>query len=102
MGPFHSRMYFQNIIEVDAETKEMLNMMNFQSILGLQMTTVGQKNRSKNSSFTEASTAPTWRNAVQEDVSEATLITRATLTDQLLFGRFPRPKSAFFGLKSGF
>ena len=29
----------QDIIEVDAETKEMLKMMDFQSIPGLQMTT---------------------------------------------------------------
>ena len=32
---------FQDIIEVDAETKEMLKMMDFQSIPGLQMTTAG-------------------------------------------------------------
>ena len=31
----------QDIIEVDAETKEMLKMMDFQSIPGLQMTTAG-------------------------------------------------------------
>ena len=30
---------FQDVIEVDAETKEMLKMMDFQSIPGLQMTT---------------------------------------------------------------
>ena len=35
----------QDIIEVDAETKEMLNMMDFQSIPGLQMTTAGQRNQ---------------------------------------------------------
>ena len=51
MGPFHSRMYFQNIIEVDAETKEMLKMMDFQSIPGLQMTTAGQRNQGKGSYF---------------------------------------------------
>ena len=32
----------QDIIEVDAETKEMLKMMDFQSIPGLQMTTSGK------------------------------------------------------------
>ena len=32
----------QDIIEVDAETKEMLKMMDFQSIPGLQMTTAGK------------------------------------------------------------
>merc|ERR1711955_139389 len=32
----------QDIIEVDAETKEMLKMMDFQSIPGLQMTTTGR------------------------------------------------------------
>jgi small subunit ribosomal protein S17e len=32
----------QDIIEVDAETKEMLKMMDFQSIPGLQMTTAGR------------------------------------------------------------
>ena len=35
---------FQDIIEVDAETKEMLKMMDFQSIPGLQMTTAGNSN----------------------------------------------------------
>ena len=35
---------FQDIIEVDAETKEMLKMMDFQSIPGLQMTTAGKLN----------------------------------------------------------
>ena len=35
---------FQDIIEVDAETKEMLKMMDFQSIPGLQMTTAGRNN----------------------------------------------------------
>ena len=34
----------QDIIEVDAETKEMLKMMDFQSIPGLQMTTAGRNN----------------------------------------------------------
>ena len=34
----------QDIIEVDAETKEMLKMMGFQSIPGLQMTTAGKQN----------------------------------------------------------
>ena len=34
-------IFFQDIIEVDAETKEMLKMMDFQSIPGLQMTTAG-------------------------------------------------------------
>ena len=33
----------QDIIEVDAETKEMLKMMDFQSIPGLQMTTAGKQ-----------------------------------------------------------
>merc|ERR1712089_4890 len=32
----------QDVIEVDAETKEMLKMMDFQSIPGLQMTTAGR------------------------------------------------------------
>ena len=32
-------VFFQDVIEVDAETKEMLKMMDFQSIPGLQMTT---------------------------------------------------------------
>merc|ERR1712007_16160 len=32
----------EDIIEVDAETKEMLKMMDFQSIPGLQMTTAGR------------------------------------------------------------
>ena len=36
----------QDIIEVDAETKEMLKMMDFQSIPGLQMTTAGGLNTS--------------------------------------------------------
>ena len=38
--------FFQDIIEVDAETKEMLKMMDFQSIPGLQMTTAGKLNTS--------------------------------------------------------
>jgi hypothetical protein len=33
---------FQDVIEVDAETKEMLKMMDFQSIPGLQMTTANR------------------------------------------------------------
>ena len=32
-------VFSQDVIEVDAETKEMLKMMDFQSIPGLQMTT---------------------------------------------------------------
>ena len=39
----------QDIIEVDAETKEMLKMMDFQSIPGLQMTTAGKQNWSASS-----------------------------------------------------
>ena len=40
---------FQDVIEVDAETKEMLKMMDFSNIPGLQMTTnarPGYNNRS--------------------------------------------------------
>ena len=36
---FLTTFCLQDIIEVDAETKEMLKMMEFQSIPGLQMTT---------------------------------------------------------------
>ena len=35
-------IFFQDVIEVDAETKEMLKMMDFQSIPGLQMTTANR------------------------------------------------------------
>merc|ERR1711934_1142064 len=38
----------QDIIEVDAETKEMLKMMDFQSIPGLQMTTAGRGGNNPN------------------------------------------------------
>ena len=36
-------VFSQDVIEVDAETKEMLKMMDFQSIPGLQMTTAGKQ-----------------------------------------------------------
>ena len=38
----------QDIIEVDAETKEMLKMMDFQSIPGLQMTTNSRPGYTRN------------------------------------------------------
>ena len=44
MQLYVNRILFQDIIEVDAETKEMLKMMDFQSIPGLQMTTAGKQN----------------------------------------------------------
>ena len=44
MQLYVNRILFQDIIEVDAETKEMLKMMDFQSIPGLQMTTAGTFN----------------------------------------------------------
>ena len=40
--------FFQDIIEVDAETKEMLKMMDFQSIPGLQMTTNNRPGYNRN------------------------------------------------------
>ena len=46
MQLYVNRILFQDIIEVDAETKEMLKMMDFQSIPGLQMTTAGTFNTS--------------------------------------------------------
>ena len=39
---------FQDVIEVDAETKEMLKMMDFQSIPGLQMTTNNRPGYNRN------------------------------------------------------
>ena len=39
---------FQDVIEVDAETKEMLKMMDFQSIPGLQMTTNSRPGYTRN------------------------------------------------------
>ena len=41
-------IFSQDVIEVDAETKEMLKMMDFQSIPGLQMTTNNRPGYNRN------------------------------------------------------
>ena len=45
---FLNTLFLQDVIEVDAETKEMLKMMDFQSIPGLQMTTNNRPGYNRN------------------------------------------------------
>ena len=56
IGKLFDPFRLQDIIEVDAETKEMLKMMDFQSIPGLQMTTAGKQGYSV--TFTSFALAP--------------------------------------------